>query len=369
MSFVLPARMHVSPHAGRGAPGNPDNRFARQTYEPDAQALAEAALAQDPDGEAPPSPLTQLIPDRTRSILAANDSPDIGFTTSLNPYRGCEHGCIYCYARPTHEYLDFSAGQDFETKIMVKHDAPALLRAELSSPRWQPRVVAMSGVTDCYQPAERQLRITRGCLEVFAEFRNPVGIITKNHGVTRDADLLADLARDRAAIVYISITTLDPELAKKMEPRASPPARRLAAIRTLAAAGVPVGVLVAPVIPGLTDHEGPAILAGAEAAGAGYAGWTMLRLPYGVSDLFSAWLDVHFPEKKDKVLASVRAVRGGKLNSSEFGSRMEGEGEYAEQITGLLRVRAAQLGLSIHGAKLSTAAFRRAGGEQLSLFA
>jgi DNA repair photolyase len=265
--------------------------------------------------------------------------------------------------------LDFSAGLDFETKIMVKHDAPALLRAELSSARWQPRVVAMSGVTDCYQPAERQLRITRGCLEVFAEFRNPVGIITKNHGVTRDTDLLADLARHRAAVVYLSITTLDLGLAKKMEPRASPPTRRLAAIRALAQAGVPVGVLVAPVIPRLTDHEGPAILAAAAAAGASYAGWTMLRLPYGVSDLFSAWLDLHFPLKKEKVLASVRAIRGGKLNDSQFGSRLEGAGEFAAQITQLLRVRATQLGLSSQGPNLSTAAFRRTGGEQLSLFA
>ena len=359
--------MYVSPQPGRGAPGNPDNRFARLRYEADPQALAEAAAAQD-DGDEPLSPLTQLIPDRTRSILAFNDSPDVGFTTSLNPYRGCEHGCIYCYARPTHEFLDFSAGQDFETKIMVKHDAPALLRAELSSPRWQPRVVAMSGVTDCYQPAERKLRLTRGCLEVFAEFRNPVGVITKSHGVTRDADLLADLARDRAAAVHISITTLDAALARKMEPRASPPARRLAAIRTLAEAGVPVGVLVAPILPGLTDHEGPAILSAAADAGAAFAGWVMLRLPYGVSDLFSEWLESHFPLKKEKVLAGVRAIRGGKLNSSEFGSRMVGEGEYADQISNLLRVRAAQLGLSTDGPNLSTAAFRRAGAQQLSLF-
>lgn len=209
--------MHLSPQPGRGAPGNPDNRFARLRYEPDPEALAAAAAAQDFDEE-PLSPLTQLIPDRTRAILASNDSPDVGFDTSINPYRGCEHGCIYCYARPTHEFLDFSAGQDFETKIMVKHDAPALLRAEFSSPRWRPRVVAMSGVTDCYQPAERRLRLTRGCLEVFAEFRNPVGVVSKSHGVTRDADLLADLAHDNAAMVYLSITTLDPGWRRKWSP-------------------------------------------------------------------------------------------------------------------------------------------------------
>ena len=217
-------------------------------------------------------PRTQFFKDHSQTIIARNDSPDVGFDASLNPYRGCEHGCIYCYARPTHEFLGFSAGLDFESKIMVKEDAPELLRAELSSPKWQPQVIFMSGVTDCYQPVERKLKLTRRCLEVLAEFRNPVFIVTKNQLVTRDTDLLAELARHQAAAVWLSITTLDSDLRKVMEPRTSPPAARLAAIRELAAAGIPVGVNVAPVIPGLTDHEMPAILQAAAEAGATSAG-------------------------------------------------------------------------------------------------
>ena len=223
---------------------------------------------------------TQFFKDHSKTVIARNDSPDVGFSASLNPYRGCEHGCIYCYARPTHEYLGFSAGLDFESKIMVKEDAPELLRAELLSPKWQPQVIFMSGVTDCYQPVERKLKLTRRCLEVLAEFRNPVFIITKNRLVTRDIDLLSELARHQAAAVWLSITTLDPELRKVMEPRTSPPAARLAAIRELAQAGIPVGVNVAPVIPGLTDHEMPAILQAAAEAGATAAGYTVVRLPY-----------------------------------------------------------------------------------------
>ncbi len=351
---------------GRGAQSNPDGRFSQLRYEADGDAL-DAAL-EEAGGELP-GPLTQLLPDSAQSILAHNDSPDIGFDTSLNPYRGCEHGCIYCYARPTHEFLGYSAGQDFETKIMVKENAPELLRRELEHRRWQPRVVALSGVTDCYQPAERKLRLTRSCLEVFAEYRNPVMVITKNHLVTRDKDLLADLARHHAAAVYLSVTTLDPVLAKRLEPRASPPSRRLAAVRELAEAGVPVGVLVAPIIPGLTDHEGPAILAAAAEAGASFVGWTMLRLPYGVGSLFEEWLDRCYPLKKEKVLSHVREMRGGKLNDKEFGSRMRGEGPYAETLWALMRMHAKRLNLYKRGPELSTAAFRRAGDSQLDLFA
>ena len=350
---------------GRGAQSNPDNRFSKLRYEADGDAL-DAAL-EEAGGELP-GPLTQFLPDATRSILAHNDSPDIGFDTSLNPYRGCEHGCVYCYARPTHEFLGYSAGQDFETKIVVKEHAPELLRNELENPRWQPRVVALSGVTDCYQPAERKFELTRRCLEVFAEFRNPVMIITKSHLVTRDKDVLASLAQHQAAGVYLSVTTLDAALAKRLEPRASPPIRRLAAVRELAKAGVPVGVLVAPIVPGLTDHEGPAILAAAAEAGASYVGWTMLRLPYGVSNLFEEWLENHYPLKKEKVLALIRDMRGGKLNDKEFGSRMRGEGRYVEGVWTLLRMSARRLGISTRGPELSTASFRRAGGAQLDLF-
>ncbi len=260
MPLGLPwgATMYELPIHGRGAHDNPANRFELLHYEPDPDAPPDEM----------PAPVTRFYKDKTRSIIASNDSPDIGFDKSINPYRGCEHGCIYCYARPYHEYLGFSAGLDFETKILVKEDAPQLLRKELSSPKWEPQMVAISGVTDAYQPVERRLQITRRCLEVLAEFRNPVGIITKNHLVTRDADLLAELARHDAAIVYVGVTSLDPDLARMMEPRASAPSGRLAAVRELTAAGVPTGILIAPVIPGLNDHEIPAILAAAKEAGA-----------------------------------------------------------------------------------------------------
>ncbi len=354
-----------TPTRGRGAQSNPDGRFSKLRYEADGDAL-DAAL--EAAGGELPGPLTQFLPDAAQSILARNDSPDIGFDTSLNPYRGCEHGCVYCYARPTHEFLGYSAGVDFETRIMVKENAPELLRRELREPRWQPRVVALSGVTDCYQPAERKFRLTRRCLEVFADFRNPAMVITKNHLVTRDKDVLGDLARHQAAGVYVSITTLDPTLAKRLEPRASPPVRRLAAVRELAEAGVPVGVLMAPIIPGLTDHEGPAILAAAAEAGASYVGWTMLRLPYGVSSLFEDWLEKHYPLKKEKVLGSIREMRGGQLNDKEFGSRMRGQGRYAEGVWSLMQMSARRVGLPTSGPELSTKDFRRAGNAQLDLF-
>lgn len=267
-----------------------------------------------------------------------------------------------CYARPTHEWLGLSAGLDFETKIFVKEDAPALLRRELMAPGWRPATIAMSGVTDAYQPAERHFRVTRGCLEVLAEFRNPVGIVTKNHLVTRDADLLREMAEYGAAMVHISITSLDPALQRVMEPRAATPARRLDAIATLAAAGVPVGVLVAPVVPGLTEHELPRILKAAAEAGARTAGFVPLRLPYGLGSLFDAWLERHFPDRREKVLNRVREMRGGKLNDSGFGTRMRGEGEQVEQIRALFHVTCRKLGLNGERAALSTTAFRRPGG-------
>jgi DNA repair photolyase len=345
---------------GRGAAHNPPNRFERLHVEPDLETL---------EFEDAPRPRTEFYRDATRRIISTNDSPDIGFTHSINPYRGCEHGCVYCYARPFHEYLGLSAGLDFETKIFVKDDAPALLRGELSAPRWKPTVVTMSGVTDPYQPVERRLRITRGCLEVLAEFRNPVAIITKNHLVTRDVDVLADLARDRAAAVYLSITTLDPELQRSMEPRTSAPARRLAALEALSAAGVPTGVMLAPIIPGLTDHEIPDILKAAANAGARSAGFVPLRLPYAVAELFESWLDARFPDRKEKVLGRVRGMRGGKLYDSRWGSRMRGEGEYAEQLRRLFEVARRKAGFPAERDPLSTAAFRRPGAhQQLGLF-
>lgn len=344
---------------GRGAADNPPNRFEPSRYELDADAL-------DPDEVS--APTTQLLKDASRSIVATNDSPDIGFDASVNPYRGCEHGCIYCYARPTHEYLGFSAGLDFETKILVKEDAPALLRRELASPRWRPKPIALSGVTDAYQPVERRLRLTRACLEVLVEFRNPVVVITKNRLVTRDADLLGALAGHRAAAVFLSVTTLDAALARRLEPRTSPPALRLAAIATLAAAGVPVGVLVAPVIPGLTDHEIPSIIAAAAQAGASFAGYTPLRLPLGVAPLFEDWLARHYPDRKEKVLHRVRSIRGGRLNDPRFGHRMHGEGEFAALIEQMFKSAVQKAGLAGRGTGLSTDAFRRPGDQQLRLF-
>ncbi len=344
--------------AHRGAGGNPPNRFEQIHLEPDA----------DWNPEAEGLPRTQFFKDHSGTVIARNDSPDVGFDASLNPYRGCEHGCIYCYARPTHEYLGFSAGLDFESRIMVKEKAPELLRAQLMSPGWKPQVIFLSGVTDCYQPIERRLKLTRRCLEVLLEFRNPVFIITKNHLVTRDINVLSQLARLNAAAVWLSITTLDAGLRQVMEPRASPPAARLAAIRELARAGIQAGVNIAPVIPGLTDHEIPAIVQAAAEAGAREAGCAVVRLPYAVAPLFEHWLETHFPDQKEKVLNRVRAMRGGKLNDSRWGSRMRGEGIFADQIRQLFEVACRKAGIRKGDMSLSTAAFRRPNNPQLPLF-
>jgi DNA repair photolyase len=334
---------------GRGASWNPQNRFEKLEYVRDEDAPLEDEA----------SPGTVYLRDPTRTVIATNDSPDVGFEASINPYRGCEHGCIYCFARPTHEYLGFSAGLDFETKILVKEGAPALLWDELNSKKWQPKTLAISGVTDPYQPIERKLRITRGCLEVLAEFRNPVGIITKNHLVTRDADVLAELASFDAARVFVSITTLDNDLARIMEPRTSTPALRLEAVSTLAQAGVPVGVMVAPTIPGITDHEMPKILAAAKEAGAQWAGFVVLRLPWAVAPLFERWLEEHFPDRKEKVLNRMRDLRGGKLYDAQWGVRGRGTGIFADQIEALFDVTCRKLGLNEKREELSTEHFRR----------
>lgn len=346
---------------GRGASWNPANRFDGVDYVPDPEAEP------CPD-EASDRPATVYLEDASKSILATNDSPDVGFDVSVNPYRGCEHGCIYCYARPTHEYAGMSAGLDFETKILVKHRAPFLLREALLSPRWTPQVVAMSGVTDCYQPIERKLELTRRCLEIFAEFQNPVVVITKNCLVTRDIDVLQDLAARQAAAVCISLTTLDLELNRALEPRSSSPAQRLDAMRQLSAAGIPVRVLVAPVIPAITDHEMPRLLEAAAEAGASHAGYVMLRLPLAVAPLFERWLEQHFPQRKEKVLNRLRALRGGALNQSGFGERMRGRGPFADQVAAVYRVHCQRLGLNKTPAALSTAHFHRPGVDQLSLF-
>lgn len=357
----FPARKPAAPPPGparRGAVSQPPNRFA---------ATYREALSELEDLEPEPLPRTEFLPDHSVSLITFNDSPDLGFAASLNPYRGCEHGCIYCYARPTHEYLGFSAGLDFESRILVKECAPELLRRELAAPGWKPQVLALSGVTDPYQPVERRLRLTRRCLEVLAEFRQPIQVVTKNHLVTRDADLLAELARHRAAAVAISLTTLEPALRAVLEPRTSPPAARLAAVQTLAAAGVPVGVLLAPVIPGLNEHEIPRLLSAAAAAGARFAALQMLRLPGAVAPLFVEWLERHFPDRRDKVLGRIRALRGGRLNDPRFGTRMTGEGPGAAQVQRLFEVACRRAGISRDWPELSTAAFRRPGGMQLEM--
>ena len=347
------------PIHGRGASGNPANRFEATHYEPDPDADEPSVAAVR----------TELIPDHSRSIISENDSPDIGFRFSLNPYRGCEHGCIYCYARPTHETLGFSAGLDFESKILVKYNAPELLRQKLMHKNWQGELISMASVTDCYQPVERTLRITRGCLEVLAEFKNPVSIITKNHLITRDIDLLSELARHHAVAVFISITTLQTELIAMMEPRTSSPKRRLAAITALSQAGIPTGVLIAPVIPGLTDQQMPDILKAAAAAGATFAGYTPVRLPYAVKDLFQNWLREHKPDRAEKILNRIRSMRGGKLNDSNFATRMKGEGVFADQLETLFELSARRAGLQTHYPAMSSASFCRPGPRQLGLFA
>lgn len=348
--------------ARHGSATDPPNRFERLHYDFDETRSDPAEEAHDPK--------VVYYRDPARRIIATNDSPDLGFAASINPYRGCEHACAYCYARPTHEYLGLSAGLDFETRIFVKERAPELLRAELASARWTPQVIAVSGVTDAYQPIERKTLLTRRCLEVLAEFRNPVAVVTKSRLVARDADLLAELARHRAASVSISVTTLDPAVHRVMEPRTPRPALRLAAIEELARRGVPVGVLVAPVVPGLTDHELPRILEAAAGAGATHAGYVVLRLPHGTKELIEAWLERAFPDRKRKVLGRLRALRGGGLYDPRFGTRQRGTGIFAEQIAQLFDIGVRRSGLASRHAALSTSAFRRpvAPRSQLDLF-
>src|SRR5580765_8014852 len=334
---------------GRGAQSNASGR-----YEP----LARVAFD---DGwrtldELPPFKTTVTV-DSTRKIITRNTSPDIGFDRSINPYRGCEHGCIYCFARPTHAYLGLAPGLDFETKILFKPDAAKLLAAELAAPKYRPDVIAMGTNTDPYQPVERELKVTRSILKVLSDFNNPVGIVTKNHMVTRDIDILADMARRNLAEVFLSVTTLDKELARDMEPRASAPHRRLDAIRALNDAGVPVGVMTAPMIPGLNDHEMEAILEAAAEAGATRAGFTVLRLPLEIKDLFDEWLRANRPDRAEKVLSLIRQMRGGALYQAEFGLRMRGEGPIAQLLAALFSAAVKRLGLNRIRYRLDTLRF------------
>ena len=345
---------------GRGAGFNTPNRFERSFLEPlDVQIDSEAEDS---------SRKTLFYVDKSRSILAKNDSPDLPLTYSINPYRGCEHGCIYCYARPSHEYLGFSAGLDFESKIMVKQDAPILLEKTLRGKRWQPQMVAFSGNTDCYQPVERTLQLTRRCLEVFLRYRNPVGLITKNALVLRDVDILQQMAKFDIIHVMLSITTLDVDLARVMEPRTSTPAKRLQAIEELAKAGIPVGVNVAPIIPGLTDEEMPAILRAAANHGATSAGYILLRLPGAVRPLFLEWVQRTFPDRAPKILNRISDTRNGELSDAHFGTRMSGQGGIAEMIKRLFIINAQKFNLMKRWSNLSTEHFVRGCPQQLEIF-
>lgn len=335
---AVTANPQKSKPVGRGAGISPPNRFEPVRTEDDWEHLDSAEADSKGHGSTAPRVPTLFMPDRSQSLITQNNSPDVPFRYSLNPYRGCEHGCAYCYARPGHEYLGMNAGLDFETRILVKHDAPALLRAELAQPHWTGESITMSGVTDCYQPAERKFRLTRGCLEVMLEARQAVGIITKNALVARDLDLLAPLAAQRLVYVYISITSLDDSLARKLEPRTATPQARLRTVGALSEAGVPVGVMTAPIIPGLNDQEVPAILEAAKDAGAQSAGYVLLRLPLAVRPIFEHWITETYPDKAERVLGHIRSTREGQLNNSQFGTRMRGTGPYAEQIQQAFKV-------------------------------
>ena len=324
------------------------------------QAVSESTLP----------PQTLVLEERVKTILASNDSPDIGFDLSINPYRGCEHGCIYCYARPTHSYLNLSPGQDFETRIIAKVNAAQRVREAFGAKGYTPQMLNIGSVTDAYQPAERRLGITRGVIEVMSEFSHAFSLITKSSGVERDLDLIAPMAERRLAAIYVSITTLDPALARLMEPRAASPERRLRTIRALADAGVPVGVSVSPVIPFINEPELERILEAAREAGARTAFSIVLRLPWEVNPLFQQWLQLHFPQRATRVMARVREMRGGRDNDSRFGSRMTGQGVWAQLLRQRFDKASKRLGYSCERQALDLTQFSRPGaaGDQGSLF-
>lgn len=353
MSDPMPRR------SGRGARKNVPNQFERLHIDVDPGAL---------DEEERQSIETQYLRDPSRSILSKNESPDIAFTYSLNPYKGCEHGCVYCYARPSHEYWGLSAGLDFETKIFVKEDAATRLSERLEQQSWEPQVVALSGNTDPYQPVERETEITRSCLEVFLRHRNPVSIVTKSGLIRRDIDLLEEMAARDLVSVAISLTSVDDQLAGKLEPRAARPSLRLRTIEALADADIPVGILVAPLIPGLNDEQIPRILESAAERGARYASYVLLRLPGAVEDLFVDWVQDHFPNRTNRILGRLRELRDGKLNDVEFGRRMRGRGEWATVFRQLFYKSLKDCGLRRGSPSHSTDHFRRLAGGQLSMF-
>jgi DNA repair photolyase len=378
MDDALPDR----PHKGRGAVSNRAGRYERHTRQavddgwrhaaspaPDSNAVDNPELLGTDDTDPPSNPATLVSADSSRSIIARNDSPDIPFDRSINPYRGCEHGCIYCFARPTHAYLGFSPGLDFETRILAKPDAAKLLESELRARHYRVQPIAMGTNTDPYQPVEKKMEITRSVLRVLAAHRHPVTIVTKSALIVRDIDILAPMAAERLAHVMISVTTLDRDLARVMEPRASTPKRRLLAIRALNQAGIPTGVMAAPMIPGLNDAELERVLEEAAAHGARAAGYTLLRLPLEIKDLFQEWLRAHAPLKAERVIGLIRQTRDGALNQAQFGRRMAGSGAYAELIRQRFRRAARRLDLDRADWNLDTTRFRppTCAGDQLSL--
>lgn len=354
---------------GRGSSLELLNRFERMEVTPDWEQLSEADAAAAQNSKI----RTEYFHDVSQTIISENDSPDVDFNFSLNPYRGCVHGCSYCYARPTHEYLGFNAGIDFESRIMVKPDAPELFKKWLGRPAWRMNVqpIMLSGVTDCYQPCEQQLQLTRKCLEVAVDFQQPIRITTKNALVRRDLDLLSQLAQQNLVCVTISVSSLDQSLIRTMEPRSSSPAARLDAISQLSDAGIPVKALVAPIIPGLNDDEMATILKKVAASGAGLAGYTVLRLPLSVEPVFLDWLERNFPDRVSKIVGRIQSLRGGKMNSANFADRMKGQGIWAEQIKLLFEAICRQAGLQRGMLDLDCSKFRvtdSGGMRQLELF-
>ncbi len=364
---VVETRLPDLAQKGRGAVSNRPGRFEPGDRPREDDGWLAAAGGEDDDL---PAPATTVTIDATRSAIAWNESPDVGFDRSVNPYRGCEHGCVYCFARPTHSYLGLSPGLDFETRLFAKPEAPRLLAEELSKPGYRPALLAMGTNTDPYQPIEREMKITRGVLEVLSAFDHPVAIVTKSALVLRDVDILAPMARKGLAAVTLSITTLDRDLARKLEPRAATPPRRLATVRQLADAGIPVSVLAAPMIPALNDMEMESIFAAAKDAGAIAAGYAVLRLPLEIKDLFAEWLEAHAPGKARHVLSLVRDMRRGALYVSEFGERMKGNGPYAELLAHRARLALRRLGMEKRRNELRTDLFQvpPRPGQQMALF-
>lgn len=349
---------------GRGAQVNPDNKFLKNSVEADPEFLDHMYRFD----EESPSLNTEFIKIFPKSIVNKVDSPDLGMNYSMNPYQGCEHGCIYCYARNTHEYWGYSAGKDFESKILIKHNAAKLLERKLDSKNWEPTPIMLSGNTDCYQPIERKLRITRSMLQVLADCRHPVGLITKNALVLRDIDLLADLAKDHLATVAISITTLDNQLKNLLEPRTSAVEQRFKAVERLTEAGIPVAVMMAPVIPAINSQEIMDLAKRAADAGATALRYTIVRLNGVLPEIFSDWLERHFPDRKDKVLNQIKELHGGKLNDSRFGKRIKGEGEYSSNIAQLFSLAKKKYNLDRSTPAFNPALFRRPSDRQLKLF-